>query len=71
MRLYFERIDPENDKFVATVKGSSEELMYLLEWYNEFDWKLNKTKMQKATVEDIKRQVENARKKFENAKNKS
>ena len=71
MRLYFERIDPENDKFVATVKGSSEELMYLLEWYNEFDWKLNKTKMQKATVEDIKRQVENARKKFENGKDKS
>lgn len=71
MRLYFERIDPEEDKFVATVKGSSEELMYLLEWYNEFDWKLNKTKMQKATVEDIKRQVENARKKFENGKSKS
>lgn len=71
MRLYFERIDPEEDKFVATVKGSSEELMYLLEWYNEFDWKLNKTKMQKATVEDIKRQVENARKKFENGKDKS
>ena len=71
MRLYFERIDPEENKFAATIKGSSEELMYLLEWYNEFDWKLNNKKIQTETVEDIKRQVENARKRFENGENKS
>ena len=33
MRLYFERIDPEEDKFTATIKGDSKVLLDLLDWY--------------------------------------
>ena len=67
MRLYFERIDPEEDKFVATIKGDSKVLLDLLDWYVNYDRRRQKTDV----VNDIKRQVENVRKKFENAKNKS
>ena len=68
MRLYFERIDPENDKFVATIKGDSKVLLDLLDWYVKYN---NKPKTDEV-VDDIKRQVENVRKKFEeNAKKKS
>lgn len=67
MRLYFERIDPEEDKFVATIKGDSRVLLDLLDWYVKYDRRKQKTDV----VEDIKKQVENARKKFENAKNQS
>ena len=67
MRLYFERIDPEEDKFVATVKGDSKVLLDLLEWYLNY----NKRTQKADVVNDIKRQVENARKRFENGKNKS
>ena len=67
MRLYFERIDPEEDKFVATVKGDSKVLLGLLEWYLNYNRRTQKADV----VNDIKRQVENARKKFKNAKNKS
>ena len=67
MRLYFERIDPEEDKFVATVKGDSKVLLDLLDWYLNYTGRRQKSDV----VNDIKRQVENARKKFENAKNKS
>ena len=67
MRLYFERIDPEEDKFVATVKGDSKVLLDLLEWYLNYNRRTQKADV----VNDIKRQVENARKKFKNAKNKS
>lgn len=67
MRLYFEKIDPEEDKFIATVKGDSKVLLDLLDWYLKYNGRTQKTDV----VNDIKRQVENARKKFENAKNKS
>ena len=68
MRLYFERIDPENDKFVATIKGDSKVLLDLLDWYVKYN---NRPKTDEV-VDDIKRQVENVRKRFEeNAKNKS
>lgn len=68
MRLYFERIDPENDKFVATIKGDSKVLLDLLDWYVKYN---NRPKTDEV-VDDIKRQVENVRKKFEeNAKKKS
>ena len=67
MRLYFERIDPEEDKFVATIKGDSKVLLDLLDWYLNYNGRRQKTDV----VNDIKRQVENARKKFENDENKS
>ena len=68
MRLYFERIDPENDKFVATIKGDSKVLLDLLDWYVKYN---NRPKTDEV-VDDIKRQVENVRKKFEeSAKKKS
>lgn len=68
MRLYFERIDPENDKFTATIKGDSKVLLDLLNWYVNYN---NKPKTEDV-VDDIKRQIDNVRKKFEeNAKNKS
>lgn len=68
MRLYFERIDPENDKFVATIKGDSKVLLDLLDWYVKYN---NKPKTEDV-VDDIKRQIDNVRKKFEeNAKKKS
>lgn len=64
MRLYFERIDPEEDKFVATIKGDSKVLLDLLDWYLKYNGRNQKTDV----VNDIKKQVENARKKFEDAK---
>ena len=67
MRLYFEKIDPEEDKFVATVKGDSKVLLDLLDWYVNYNGRRQKTDV----VNDIKRQVENARKKFENGESKS
>jgi len=67
MRLYFERIDPEEDKFTATIKGDSKVLLDLLDWYLNYNGRRQKSDV----VNDIKRQVENARKKFENDKNKS
>lgn len=67
MRLYFERIDPEEDKFVATVKGDSKVLLDLLDWYLNYTGRRQKSDV----VNDIKKQVENARRKFENDKNKS
>ena len=67
MRLYFERIDPEEDKFVATVKGDSKVLLDLLDWYLNYNRRTQKADV----VNDIKRQVENARKKFKNGENKS
>ena len=68
MRLYFERIDPENDKFTATIKGDSKVLLDLLDWYVNYN---NRQRNVEEVVKDIKSQVENARKKFENGKNKS
>ena len=62
MRLYFERIDPENDKFTATIKGDSKVLLDLLDWYVNYN---NKQRSVEEVVKDIKSQVENARKKFE------
>lgn len=67
MRLYFERIDPEEDKFVATIKGDSKVLLDLLDWYVNYNGRKQKVDV----VNDIKRQVENARRKFEDDKNKS
>lgn len=64
MRLYFERIDPEEDKFVATIKGDSKVLLDLLDWYLKYNGRTQKADV----VNDIKKQVENARKKFEDAK---
>lgn len=67
MKLYFERIDPEEDKFVATIKGDSKVLLDLLDWYVNYNGRRQKVDV----VNDIKRQVENARRKFEDDKNKS
>ena len=67
MRLYFERIDPEEDKFTATIKGDSKVLLDLLDWYLNY----NGRKQKADVVNDIKKQVENARRKLENGKNKS
>ena len=65
MRLYFERIDPENDKFTATIKGDSKVLLDLLDWYVSYN---DRRRSVEDVVKDIKEQVDNARKKFENGK---
>lgn len=62
MRLYFERIDPDNDKFTATIKGDSKCLLDLLDWYVSYN---DRRRNVEDVVKDIKSQVENARKKFE------
>jgi hypothetical protein len=62
MRLYFERIDPDNDKFTATIKGDSKVLLDLLDWYVSYN---DRRRNVEDVVKDIKSQVENARKKFE------
>lgn len=68
MRLYIESIDEERDKFIATVKGDSKELMSLMNfYYDNVKKRDNKTEVE--TLENqIKAQVENARKKFETKK---
>lgn len=68
MKLYIENIDEEKDKFVATVKGDSKELMGLMNFYYE-NVKKRDSKVETEILEkQIKAQVENARKKFEEKK---
>ena len=65
MKLYIESIDEEKDKFIATVKGDSTELMALMNFYYT-NVKKRDSKMETEILEkQIRAQVENARKKFE------
>jgi hypothetical protein len=69
MKLYIESIDEDKDKFIATVKGDSTELMSLMNFYY-MNVKKRDSKMETEILEkQIKAQVENARKKFEEKKN--
>lgn len=69
MKLYIENIDEEKDKFIATVKGDSAELMSLMNFYytnvKKRDGKFETELLEK----QIREQVENARKKFEDKSN--
>lgn len=68
MRLYIESIDEEKDKFVATVKGNSTELMALMNFYYTNVKKRDNETETELLEKQIKAQVENARKKFEGKK---
>lgn len=68
MRLYIESIDEEKDKFVATVKGDSKELMSLMNFYYDNVKKRDSKTETELLEKQIKAQVENARKKFEGKK---
>ena len=65
MKLYIENIDEEKDKFVATVKGDSKELMGLMNFYYENVKKRDSKSEAELLEKQIRQQVENARKRFE------
>lgn len=69
MKLYIESIDEEKDKFIATVKGDSKELMSLMNFYYDNVKKRDKNTETERLESQIKAQVENARRKFEEKKN--
>lgn len=65
MRLYIENISEEEDKFVATIKGNSNELLSLMNfYYNSIKKRDNKSEAE-LLEKQIRQQVENARKRFE------
>lgn len=68
MKLYIESIDEERDKFIATVKGDSKELMSLMNFYYDNVKKRDNKTETELLESQIKKQVENARKKFEEKK---
>lgn len=69
MKLYIENIDEEKDKFVATIKGDSTELMALMNFYY-LNVKKRDGKIETELLEaQIREQVERARKKFEEKNN--
>lgn len=68
MKLYIESIDEDKDKFIATIKGDSKELMSLMNFYYENVKKKDKGIETFVLERQIKAQVENARKKFEEKK---
>lgn len=68
MKLYIESIDEEKDKFIATVKGDSAELMSLMNFYYTNVKKRDSKTETELLEKQIREQVENARKKFEGKK---